>query len=146
MIETIIERKGIVNQILGDGFMATFGAPTSAGNDCQEAFLAAQEIMKTVQQKSEQGVIPSTQIGIGLHAGYVVAGNVGTKNRKQFSITGNTVIIASRLEQLNKEYGSTMIISKEVYDKLPDEIKPDIEFSPVTVKGRSTPIEIAKFA
>lgn len=143
MIETINKRKGIVNQILGDGFMATFGAPVSAGNDCEAAYLAAQEIMQTVKEKSESGEIPPTRIGIGLHAGQIVAGNVGTKDRKQYSITGNPVIIAARLEQLNKEFGSTMVVSKEVYDHLPAELKNPMQFNAVRVKGRSKPVEVA---
>ncbi|PHN04718.1 adenylate/guanylate cyclase domain-containing protein [Flavilitoribacter nigricans] len=143
MIDTVHKRKGIVNQILGDGFMATFGAPVSAGNDCEQAYLAAEEIIRTVKEKSESGEIPPTRIGIGLHAGQVVAGNVGTRDRKQYSITGNPVIIAARLEQLNKEFGSTMVISKEVCDHLPKEVKAPMAFSPVPVKGRSEPVEIA---
>lgn len=143
MIEVVSKRKGIVNQILGDGFMATFGAPVSAGNDCREAYLAAQEIMQTVKAKSESGEIPSTRIGIGLHAGQVVAGNVGTTNRKQYSITGNPVITAARLEQLNKEFGSTMVMSKEVYDHLPENLQKPMAFKPVRVKGRSKEVEIA---
>ncbi|MGB1243629.1 MAG: adenylate/guanylate cyclase domain-containing protein, partial [Chitinophagales bacterium] len=119
MMDAIIQRKGIVNQIMGDGFMATFGATVSAGNDCMQAYLAAREIMDKVHKKSTSGEIPSTKVGIGLHAGYVVTGNVGTKNRKQFSVTGSPVIVAARLEQLNKEYKSTMVISKDVFKELP---------------------------
>ncbi len=145
MMEKITERKGIVNQIMGDGFMATFGAPVSAGNDCMEAYLAAREIMEMVSQKSESGEIPPTKVGIGLHAGYVVTGNVGTKTRKQFSVTGNAVITAARLEQLNKKYGSTLVISKDVYDQLPQEVQTPLEFNEVTVKGRSEPVEVAAF-
>ncbi|MFK7904329.1 MAG: adenylate/guanylate cyclase domain-containing protein [Chitinophagales bacterium] len=145
MMEIITKRKGIVNQIMGDGFMATFGAPVSAGNDCMEAYLAAQEIMELVKEKSENGEIPSTKIGIGLHAGHVVTGNVGTKHRKQFSVTGNAVITAARLEQLNKKYGSTMVLSKEVYQNLPEEVQTTVEFNEVVVKGRSKPVEVAAF-
>jgi class 3 adenylate cyclase len=143
MIETINKHHGIVNQILGDGFMATFGAPISATNDCQDAFLAAREIIDTVKAKSLAGEIPPTKVGIGLHAGYVVTGNVGTADRKQYSITGNPVIIASRLEQLNKTYGSSIVISKDVYDKLPEEERTPMDFNEVTVKGRSKPVEVA---
>ncbi len=143
MMETITEYKGIVNQILGDGFMATFGAPQSAGNDCLQAYLAARDIMKAVEQKSKEGLIPSTKIGIGLHAGFVVTGNVGTKNRKQYSVTGNPVITASRLEQLNKQYKSTLIVSKDVIERLPKEHQEGLEFSDVSVKGRSQPVKVS---
>lgn len=142
MIEMVHQRKGIVNQIMGDGFMATFGAPVSAGNDCEQAYLAAEEIIRTVAEKSKSGEISPTRIGIGLHAGQVVAGNVGTQDRKQYSITGNPVIIASRLEQLNKELGSTMVMSREVYDHLPENLKKPVRFNEVRVKDRSKPVEI----
>ncbi|MEM6316902.1 MAG: adenylate/guanylate cyclase domain-containing protein [Bacteroidota bacterium] len=145
MMEKVIEHKGIVNTVLGDGFMATFGAPVSAGNDCLQAYKAAVEIMQMVRQKSQSRQIPPTKIGIGLHAGNVVAGNVGTKTRKQYLVTGNTVIVASRLEQLNKRYGSTLIISREVVEQLPSAMDLPKEFDHVLVKGRSKPVQIAKF-
>ena len=67
--------------------------------------------------------LPKTKIGIGLHAGEIVTGNVGTSERKQYSITGNTVILASRIEQLNKKFNSEILISKEVLDKLENGLK-----------------------
>lgn len=143
MIEVVNKQGGIVNQILGDGFMATFGAPVSTGNDCESAYSAAREIINMVKTKGENGEIPPTKIGIGLHAGQVVAGNVGTKERKQYSITGNPVITAARLEQLNKDFGSTMVMSKEVYDHLPEKLKEPMAFNPVQVKGRSKAVEVA---
>jgi len=144
MIDSVYKHHGIINQFLGDGFMATFGAPVSSGNDSENAFLAAKEIIQSVNEKSENGEIPFTKVGIGLHTGRVVAGNVGTDLRKQYSVTGNTVIIAARIEQLNKKYDSQLLISKEVYKELkPDnELKED--FIEVLVKGRKEPLQIIK--
>lgn len=141
MIDIIQKYHGNVNQLLGDGFMATFGAPVSHGNDCDNAFLAAQEIVSELDTKNANSVHP-IRIGIGLHAGDVVAGNVGNEKRKQYSITGNPVIIASRIEQLNKKYSSQLIISKDVYSRL-SEPKPDMDFVEEYVKGRSAPVDIA---
>ncbi len=146
MIEVIDKFHGNINQFLGDGFMATFGAPKSHGNDCDNAYLAAQEIVKIVNQKSEAGTIPKTRIGIGLHAGHVVAGNVGTDLRKQYSITGNTVITAARIEQLNKEYKSQLLISESVYDALESKNGQPLDFIQANIKGRKTPIKILKIA
>ena len=142
MIDTIQQHNGNINQLLGDGFMATFGAPISHGNDCQNAYHAAIEILKEVKERSDAGIIKKTRIGIGIHAGYVVTGNVGNESRKQYSVTGNPVIIASRVEQLNKEYKTQLIITEEVYkklDKTPEQTKPFLE---VKVKGRSKPVKI----
>jgi adenylate cyclase len=126
--------------------MATFGAPVSRGNDCQNAFVAANEILKEVKERSEAGDILKTKVGIGLHAGYVVTGNVGNESRKQYSVTGNPVIIASRVEQLNKEYKSQLIITEEVYDKLDKPLKLTQPFLEVEVKGRTHPVRILKIA
>ncbi len=142
MINIIEKYNGVVNQLLGDGFMATFGAPVSSGNDSLNAYNAAIEIKEILQQKNDNKEIHPTKVGMGIHAGNVVAGNVGNEERKQYSISGNTVILAARLEQLTKQYGSTLIYSKELYDQLPNELQADIQFESVMVKGRKEPIEI----
>jgi len=99
-----------------------------------------------VNEKSSNGLIPETRIGIGLHAGDIVAGNVGTDIRKQYSISGNTVILASRIEELNKQYGSQLLISKEVLENIRDhQIQPEFIGS-VLLKGRINPIDIYKLA
>ena len=144
MIDIISQKNGIINQFLGDGFMATFGAPVSYENDCQNAFDAAHEIVETVNKKSRNGEIPSTKVGIGLHAGNVVTGNVGTSERMQYSITGNTVIMAARIEQLNKKFDSQLLISKEVHEELENTNGLSPNFIEVSVKGRSKPVQLIK--
>ena len=146
MIDVVHKYNGNINQLLGDGFMASFGAPVSHGNDCQNAYHAAQEILQEVKERNEADIIPETKIGIGLHAGFVVTGNVGTEARKQYSITGNPVIIASRVEQLNKTYKSQFIITEEVFNKLEEQEAIKQPFLEVEVKGRSNPVKIMKLA
>ena len=146
MIDIVAKNYGIINQLLGDGLMATFGAPLSKGNDCQHAFDSAVEIIKELNKRIKNGEIPETHIGIGLHAGYVVAGNVGSDLRKQYSITGNTVILSSRIEELNKEYNSSLLISAEVYNAVSFDkyrLTPEM-IGPVNVKGHKQPINIFK--
>lgn len=145
MIDAVQQYSGNINQLLGDGFMATFGAPVSHGNDCQNAFMAAQKILTELKERCAAGIIPKTKIGIGLHAGYVVTGNVGNESRKQYSITGNPVIIASRVEQLNKEYKTQLIITEEVFRHLEDQPMPRESYLEVYVKGRTEPIKILKY-
>ena len=76
----------------------------------------------------------------------MVVGNVGTSVRKQYSITGNTVIIAARIEQLNKEQNSQILISREVYNELEESKDLKEDFIEVYVKGRSKPLQILKVA
>lgn len=144
MTEIVAKHHGVINQFMGDGFMATFGAPVSYGNDTKNAFLAAREIVEEVNSRSEAKTIEKTRIGIGLHAGDVVAGNVGTEIRKQYSITGNAVITAARIEQLNKTYHSQLLISEAVAEHLDER---DFSFEEVietNIKGRKDPIKIYK--
>ncbi|MBI1939368.1 MAG: adenylate/guanylate cyclase domain-containing protein [Ignavibacteriales bacterium] len=144
MIEIITKNNGIINQFLGDGYMATFGAPITRGNDCLNAVKASLEIIKTIEQKNKEGIISQTRIGIGLHAGEVVAGNVGTDVRKQYSISGNTVILASRIEELNKEFGTQLLISKEVLEQIEQNGYNAEFFGSVPLKGREKPVDVFK--
>jgi len=135
-VETSLRHGGMINQFLGDGFMATFGAPVATGNECQNAVAAARELVTRLE----------TRIGIGLHAGDAVSGNVGSAERKQYSITGNVVILASRIEQLNKEFGSQILVSREVLERAGDAGAGASPLGPVRVKGRDDPIEIHRLA
>lgn len=144
MIDVISKHNGIVNQFMGDGFMATFGAPVSLGNDCQNAVDASVEIANILNEKIKTKELPKTHIGIGLHAGYIVTGNVGTSERKQYSITGNTVILASRIEQLNKKYKTEILISKEVLEHIDVANLKTLNIGTVKLKGRTEPLEIVQ--
>ncbi len=146
MIDIVQSHHGVINQFLGDGFMATFGAPVSIGNSSQHATDAAREIVERIKVEYEKGRIPKTQIGIGLHYDEAVTGNIGSSARKQYSITGKVVIMASRIEQLNKKYGTNLLISREVYDQLDDETRKNFEWiENTTVKGSQKLISIYKY-
>lgn len=141
-IEIINRHRGIINQFLGDGFMATFGIPVSQGNDALNALQAADEIIKAIDEKIENGQIFPTRLGIGLHCGEVIAGNIGTRLRKQYTITGDVVILASRIEQLNKRFASRILISDEVRIKAGITEEKLKKIGPVTLKGRTEKLVI----
>lgn len=146
MIEIVNSNHGIINQFLGDGFMATFGVPVSRGNHAKQAVQAGLEIIDKVADSINDGKIPPTKLGIGIHSGKAITGNIGTDVRKQYSITGNVVILASRIEQLNKQYGTQLLISEEV--KRAAFLKDNsVEFlGEIKLKGRSNEIVIYKLA
>src|SRR5436305_7911217 len=81
MIDIVNEHQGIVNKFLGDGFMAVFGAPVDDGDDCRHATSAALAIVERVNALCARGDLPPTRIGIGLHSGEAVTGNVGSSRR-----------------------------------------------------------------
>lgn len=146
MIEIVKSHHGIINQFLGDGFMATFGAPVSHGNDTLNCVNAAQEILINLKESVKSGKIPATKIGIGIHTGEAITGNIGTAIRKQYSITGNVVILASRIEQLNKHFGTQILLSDDVRKKTglgADKVE---DMGLIKLKGRKYKTRIYKFA
>jgi adenylate cyclase len=103
-------------------------------------------MVAAVSALAAAGRIPPITVGIGLHAGQAITGNIGSAQRQQYSITGDVVILASRIEQLNKEFGSQVLASREVLEGaggIPPEAVP---LGPVRVKGREQPIEIYRLA
>jgi adenylate cyclase len=146
MIEIINKNHGIINQFLGDGFMATFGAPVSHGNDSANCVNAAEDIIQGVAEAEKMGTIPYTRLGIGIHSGPAITGNIGTAHRKQYTITGNVVILASRIEQLNKKFGSQILLSDDVR-KAACLSDTETEFvDTVKLKGRSDEIMLYTLA
>ncbi len=146
MIESVESHHGVINQFLGDGFMATFGAPVSIGNSSQYATEAAQEIIERISIEYQKGNIPKTRIGIGLHYDEAVTGNIGSATRKQYSITGKVVIMASRIEQLNKKYNTCLLISKEVYSQLNSDTQSTFDWlEDSKIKGSEKLISLYKF-
>jgi adenylate cyclase len=144
MIDSINRHNGIINKFLGDGFMAVFGAPISTGEDVKNAVNASLEIVNTLEKMIQKGDIPATGIGIGLHCGDAVTGNVGSADRREYTIIGDVVNLASRIEQLNKSYGSRILVSEDVRQKISDFNCEEI--GQVTVKGRQAPVRIFKLA
>jgi class 3 adenylate cyclase len=141
MTEIIDRHQGIINQFLGDGFMTTFGAPVEVDNPSQNAVRAALEIHEALLERIASGLLPHTRIGIGIHGGEAVTGNVGSDIRKQYSITGKVVIIAARLEQFTKECNACVLISGDIKSQLEGDY-PGKSIGDVLLKGMSAPMEV----
>lgn len=146
VIDIVNQHQGVVLQLLGDGVMACFGTPVENALHADMAFLASLAILRQVKTASDNGQLHPTTIGIGLHSGPMVAGNIGNEQRKQFSISGTPVIVASRIEQLNKKYCSQFLISAEVHQRItPGKI--NISFlGEELLKGIEKPVGIYKVA
>lgn len=145
-VEIVNRHHGVINQFLGDGFMATFGAPVATGRESANALAAARELLAAVQALAAAGRIPAMSIGIGLHAGEAVTGNIGSEARQQYSVTGEVVILASRIEQLNKVYGSQLLVSAEALRDAGETPSAASGLGPVKVRGRDEPIELYRLA
>ncbi|WP_131795142.1 adenylate/guanylate cyclase domain-containing protein [Fluoribacter gormanii] len=143
-VKIIHDNKGIINKFLGDGFMAVFGAPLSSGNDVANAVNAALEIMKRTEEEVKKGNLPDLKLGVGLHFGYAVTGTIGTKKRQEYTIIGDVVNSAAHIEQLNKTYNSSILISEDAIKKLP-ELKAELVGN-VILKHRDKPIKLYRLA
>ncbi len=146
MIDIVNANHGIVNKFLGDGFMAVFGAPLSDGDDCRHAVRAAREIVQRTTQESDAGTLPTTRVGIGLHCGDVVTGEIGSARRKEYTIIGDVVNLTSRIEGLNKQHASMLLLSEAVRARAGDDAQGAVSLGSVQVKGRNEPVEIWKLA
>ncbi len=142
-IKIINKRNGIINKFLGDGFMAIFGAPISNRDDVKNAVTAALEISKEIKRGIQEKRLANLNIGIGIHAGFAMAGNIGSSFRKEYTVIGDVVNLASRIEQLNKVYGTEILISEEVKKHFENSFH-FVFLDEVKVKGRENTIKIYK--
>jgi class 3 adenylate cyclase len=103
-------------------------------------------MVERVEELGKEGSIPPVRVGIGINSGQVIAGNVGNAIRKFYSLTGKNVIIAARVEQLNKEYGSQILISQSVHDAIGGEGRTMGAVGKVALKGIEQPVGIFRLA
>src|SRR6267142_1643955 len=141
LVDILDRHGGIVNKFLGDGFLALFGAPFEAADAAQRAVSAAREMLAAMDNVNEANSWP-LRIGIGIHFGEVVAGNIGSPRRKEYTVIGDTVNFASRLEALNKDFNSQFLISAAVRDALGDHGSDAVSLGEVAIRGYDRPMTV----
>ncbi len=141
LVEILDRHGGIVNKFLGDGFLALFGAPLEAADAAEQAVAAAREMLAANEHFNRTTSWP-LRIGIGIHIGEVVAGSIGSPRRKQYTVIGDTVNFASRLEALNKEFDSQLLVSAAVRDALGKDCGDAVPLGDVPVRGYDRPIGV----
>lgn len=142
IIECVDNCGGIINQLLGDGLMATFGSAEGENHE-ERAFKSALDILDSLDL-SNSGLTDPIKIGIGIHSGEVIAGNIGNKERQQFSISGIPVITAARLEQMTKDYDCSLLISYDFYEKIKHLAIRGTSLGKAKLKGLDSELEIIK--
>lgn len=145
-LDAISENHGIINKFLGDGFMAIFGAPIAEGNSSAAAVAAALEIVARIEALSAAGTIPATRVGIGLHVGRAVVGNIGSAQRKEYTVIGDVVNVASRIEALTKQLGAQVLASDEVWQAAGHTDVEATAREAITIRGRQQPVRIWQLA
>ena len=122
MVEVVEgEHGGMINKFLGDGFMALFGVDNDGHNHADKALAAGRDLERRLERLNRdlatRGEEP-IRIGIGINSGRAIVGSIGSSERMEFTVIGNTVNVASRIEALNKSVGTTLLISKATRDAL----------------------------
>ncbi|MBA3531505.1 MAG: adenylate/guanylate cyclase domain-containing protein [Ardenticatenales bacterium] len=146
MIDIVNRHQGIVNKFLGDGFMAVFGAPLNDEHASASAVAAAQDILEMLEVVNASGG-QTTRVGIGLHAGEAVTGTVGSAHRQEYTIIGDVVNLASRIEQMTKQVEARLLVSESVWEALPPECRASaIPLGPVPVRGHEEPLPLYRLA
>lgn len=144
-IEPIIAKyHGIVNKYIGDGLLAVFGEPVKNKGHALNAVLCGIEIieqMNLLKEKFLKENKPVINVGIGVNTGEVFAGNIGTEERFEYTIIGDNVNLASRIEAYNQILKTQFLISEYTYEFVKDKIDV-VKLSGVNIKGKSKPIDI----
>lgn len=144
-MEPIISKyNGVINKFIGDAVMAIFGEPIQDINHAQNAVKCAYEMLKKVEYLREKWLFegkPKIEIGVGINTGEVFIGNIGTENRMEYTVIGDTVNLASRIESYNKVYKTNLLVSESTYSYIAD-IADVIKISEVQIRGKAKKMNI----
>lgn len=144
MVDIIFQYGGILDKYIGDAIMAVFGAPFSSGEDADHAVKTAIDMMRALYKFNQQRLVQGKEgidIGIGISTDEVVSGNIGSLKRMEYTVIGDGVNLASRLEGANKYYGSRILISEFTFHDLKGTYLTR-EVDIIRVKGKTRPVSI----
>ncbi len=144
MNRIIREHEGVVNQFVGDEIFVTFGAPVSIPN-CEEkavhCAIGMIEQLKLLNAELKSCLQVEIKVGIGINYGPIIAGNLGSDDKIEYSVTGDTVNTGKRIESLTKEKPNTILISESIHEKVKDIFKLKA-WEPIVVKGKSEKVAV----
>ncbi len=144
-MEPIIRKyNGVINKFIGDAIMVIFGEPIQDINHPKNAVKCAYEMLKKVNYLREKWLEegrPRFEIGVGINTGEVFIGNIGTENRMEYTVIGDSVNLASRIEGYNKVYKTNLLISSTTYNYISD-CADVIKIKDVQIRGKSKKMDI----
>ncbi len=146
MTEIVLKHRGMLDKYIGDAIMAVYNAPVELKEHAREALLTSLEMLKKLTSLNEKFAtmgFPKINIGVGINTGEAITGNMGTEKRFDYTAIGDTVNLASRLEGLNKFYGTKIIISESTFNRLENKKQFFIrQLDLIRVKGKKAPVKI----
>ncbi len=131
---------GSINKYMGDGILAVYGAPNKLENSSLNAVCSARKMLDELASLNKR-IKQDLKIGIGIHTGEAVVGNIGSQNRTEYTVIGDAVNLASRIESLTKQYDQEILISDETAERLKDEFELKL-IDKVRVKGKNIPVTL----
>jgi adenylate cyclase len=138
VVPAVVDAGGHVNKFLGDGALAVFGAPNALAQHADAAVSAAVLIQRLVGERFGGGL----RIGIGINTGVVIAGTIGGGGKLEFTLIGDTVNVAARVEQLTKTTGDAILLTRQTVDALPSRPPGLADRGKHALKGKSADVEI----
>ena len=144
MVAIVDRHNGIINKFLGDGFLALFGAPLADPRAAQNALAAGQAMLAAVDKWNTERPRQAMRVGIGIHTGDAVTGTVGSPQRKEYTVIGDAVNLAARLEQLTKETGARLLVSDSLHEAAMPIGATDL--GPMAIRGYAEPVRVWRLA
>jgi adenylate cyclase len=144
MVDVLFRHQGTLDKFVGDMVMGLFGAPLPDARHADHAVAAALEmtdVLDDLNGKWKTAGKPPLDIGIGINSGEMIAGNIGSETIMSYTVIGDAVNLGARLESLNKDYGTRILISGETRSRLTSAVATR-RIGDVTVKGRTKPVEV----
>jgi class 3 adenylate cyclase/ActR/RegA family two-component response regulator len=141
MADVIGAQGGIIDKFIGDAVMVLFGVPTSHGDDADRAVATARSMHRALTLMNERRAEPALKIGVGLGSGPVIAGQIGSPDRMNYTVIGDPANLASRIEGVTKAYGCGILICDETFKRLTRPV-PARKVDVIVLNGRETPTAI----
>lgn len=144
MSNIIFKYGGTLDKFIGDAIMAVYGTPESYPDDTLRALKTAQEMIRAMEElnaKWKEKDFPELKMGIALHTGQVLAGNIGSPKRMEYTVIGDAVNVTSRIESMNKTYNTEILFTQETYSKIKDHISARV-VGDAPVRGRKNQIQL----
>jgi len=144
MTALVFKNQGTLDKYMGDAIMSFFGAPIYYGDHAKKACQCAIEMIELLPKINadfKANGLPQIDVGIGINTGDMSVGNMGSETVRNYTVMGDAVNLGSRLEGINKQYGTRIIISEYTYEEVKDEyVAREIDW--VRVKGKRQPVKI----